>query len=257
MMKRYELSVQKNIRDLGGLKTIDGHHIKFGLLYRGGLLASVNEDDIKVIDSLHLTDIVDFRGEDEYLYRPDYRFQGVTYHNFPALHEEVKKEDHHNDDGNLLWFVGDHTSGFEHLKSCYRDFVIGEEPRKAYRRFFELILQEGKVTYFHCSQGKDRAGFAAFLIERALGVSLEDAKEDYLLTNIAMEKRVDKLLSSVQYKPFYNEKYHQDLLDVFSAKLEYLEESIKMMDEHFGGTLNFIKNELKVDIDKLKKIYLE
>ena len=256
-MKRYELSVQKNIRDLGGLVTSDGHHIKYGRLYRGGLLATVNEEDVKVIDSFHLTDIVDFRGEDEYLYRPDYRFKGATYHNLPALHENVKQEDRNKDDGNLLWFVGDHTSGFEHLKECYRGFVRDEEPILAYTKFFELLLQDDRVTYFHCSQGKDRAGFAAYLIEIALGVSIEDAKEDYLLTNIAMEKRVDALLNSVKYKPFYNEQYHKDLLDVFSAKIEYLEESIKLMDELYGGTMNFIKDILHVDIERLKQLYLE
>ena len=256
-MKRYELSHQKNIRDLGGLVTFDGRHIKYGRLYRGGLLATVNKEDIEIINSFHLTDIVDFRGEDEYLYRPDYHFKNVSFHNLPVLHENVKKEDRNKDDGNLLWFVGDHTSGFEHLLNCYRGFVRDEESIAAYTKFFELLLQEDKVTYFHCSQGKDRAGFAAYLIEIALGVSIKDAKEDYLLTNIAMEKRVDTLLNSVLYKPFYNEQYHQDLLDVFSAKIEYLNESIRLMDELYGGTMNFIINILHVDVDRLKRLYLE
>ncbi len=102
-MKRYELSFQKNIRDLGGLKTVDGRFLKEGRLFRGGALARVNEDDVKVIDSFHLTDIVDFRGEEEFLHRPDHIFDGVEYHNFPIIEEKVK-DPKQNDDGNLLWF---------------------------------------------------------------------------------------------------------------------------------------------------------
>ena len=60
-MKIYELSKQKNIRDLGGLITKDGRHIKYGKIIRGGALLRLTDEDKKVIDELHLTDIIDFR----------------------------------------------------------------------------------------------------------------------------------------------------------------------------------------------------
>ena len=217
----------------------------------------MNDEDIEVLNSFHLTDIVDFRGDDEFLYRPDVRLNNVKYHNFPSLHEQVKEADRNKDDGNLLWFVGDHTSGFEHLKHCYHDFVVEKTPVEAYRNFFKLLQEEGKTVYFHCSQGKDRAGFAAYVLERCLGVSEDDALDDYMLTNIAMDKRVDALIESVKDKPFYNESYREDLIDVFSAKLAYIEESIHMMDELYGGVIEFAELALGVDIEKLKALYLE
>lgn len=257
-MKVYELTYQKNIRDLGGLLTVDGKHIKSGRLFRGGALNKVTDEDVKVVDSFHLTDIVDFRSSDEFCTRPDYRFKGVTYHNFTTFEHEGKKEDKKYEDGNLLWFIDEGNDGFKHLQKTYKDLVISDEGIKAYQDFFKVLLEEeNRVTYFHCSQGKDRAGLAAFYLEMALGVSLEDTKEDYLLSNVAMEKRVDILLNSVKDKSFYNKDYHQSLLDVFSAKIEYLDEAIKCMIEMSGSVIKYIENVLKVDIKKLKEIYLE
>ena len=256
-MKRYELSHQKNIRDLGGLIGHDGKTIKYGLLYRGGLFDKVSDEDIEILKSFHLTDVVDFRSSDEYLERPDYHLEGVRHHNFPTFQSDLKKEEKKLDDGNLLWFIDKGNTGFTHLKKTYADVVDSLEGQEAYRKFFEVIMREHSVTYFHCSQGKDRAGIAAYLVEGVLGVSLDQIKEDYLLSNIAMEKRADKLLKSVKNKPFFDEDYHQSLIDVFSAKLEYLQMAIDVIDEKYGGVEKYVQDILKVDIDKLRKIYLE
>ena len=214
-MKIFDLSVQKNIRDIGGLKTKDGHQIKYGKLYRGGALLKINEDDAKIIDGFHLTDIIDFRNEDEFADMPDYCPKGAKMHNIPVLKKDpdsAKKRETKGQDGNLLWFIGDHTSGFEHLKQVYGEFVTTEEGVHAFKEFFKILLNNDVVTYFHCSQGKDRTGFAAYLLEIALGVSHEDALDDYLLSNVAMEIRAEALLRKVEYKPFYSEAYKKDLL---------------------------------------------
>ena len=257
-MREYELSHQKNIRDLGGMATKDGRHIKYGKLFRGGALHRVNEDDKKIIDSFHLTDIIDFRNPDEYQNIPSYRPKGAKLHNLPALdqkEENVRKVK--SVDGNLLWFIGDNATGIEHLSKVYGEFVTTMDGVCAFRKFFEIIMKDGAVSYFHCSQGKDRTGFAAYLLEIALGVSEEDALEDYLLSNKAMVGKAEKLVEQVKGKPFYNEQYKKDLFDVFSTKVEYLESAKRKMKELYGGTIEFIEQALGVDINKLKLIFLD
>lgn len=256
-MKTYELSVQKNIRDLGGLKGFNDQTVKFNRLYRGGAFPRVNEEDIKILESFHLTDVIDFRGKEEFTYKPDYKLKGVNYHNFPAIEEKIKKEDRSNDDGNLLWFVGYNQTGFEHLLFQYKNLVTNKKGIKAYKDFFKIVQEDNHVIYFHCSQGKDRAGLAAFFIEMALGVSMEEAEYDYLLTNIAMEKRTEALLRSVEYKDYYNEQYKQSLLDVFSAKLDYLHATIEEINKNYGNMETFLTNVLDIDIEKMRKLYLE
>ena len=90
-MRIIPLRYQKNVRDIGGMVGFNGRKIKEGRIYRGGFLGRVNDDDIVTIDSLHLTDIADFRGTHEFAHRPDHRFNGVTYHNFPTMEENIKK----------------------------------------------------------------------------------------------------------------------------------------------------------------------
>ena len=257
-MRVYELSKQKNIRDLGGLRGADGKTIKFGRLFRGGALNKVNDEDVEILNSLHITDIVDFRSKDEFTHRPDYRLEGVTYHNFTTFEHEHKKEDIVHDDGNLLWFMDQGDTGFKHLVRTYKELVDTEEGQQAFANLFKIIMSnDNKVVYFHCSQGKDRVGVAAYLIESALGVDEETKSEDYLFSNIAMEKRRDRLIESVKDRPFYNEQYKNDLLEVFSAKIEYLEEAIEIINSKYGGVISYLENILKVDIKKLRKMYLE
>ena len=256
-MKKYRLSHQKNIRDLGGLIGYEGKKIKSGRLYRGGVLNKIKAEDIDILRSFHLTDIVDFRGPDEFLYNPDFILDGVNYHNFPAIEERVNIQDRKKDDGNLLWFVTDNTSGFEHLRRQYRDLIRFDKSQKAYKNFFKVLMNEDRVTYFHCSQGKDRAGLASYFIETILGVSEEDKIADYLESNIAMEEKIDRLVDQVRDKPFFNEEYEKSLRDVFEANLLYLEAAIDEMNKISGSPLKYIEEVLEVDIEKFRKLYLE
>ena len=256
-MKKIELSHQKNVRDLGGLVGFEGKHIKYGCFYRGGVLKKVDDHDLEILKSMHITDIVDFRGEEEFTNIPDVKLDGVRYHNFPAIEERVAKQDKDDEDGNLIWFVRASASGFEHMKQQYRNLINDKKSQWAYREFFKVLMQDNSSTYFHCSQGKDRAGLAAFFIEVALGVHFDDIRNDYLLSNAAMEAKLDRLIFGVKSKSFYNQDYHKSLVDVFSAKLEYLYAAIEELDNNYGGPINYIQNVLGLDIDAFRKKYLE
>ena len=256
-MEKIELDYQHNVRDLGGLVGYNGLKVKKGRLFRSGFLGKVSASDIEKINNLHLTDIVDFRGSIEFEHRPDYRFDGVTYHNCPPLIENINEEQKNLSDANLLWFVDDTVGGFSHMLNIYKTLLLTEEGIKAYKNFFNILLNDDRRVLFHCSQGKDRAGLAAFLIEVALGVSLEDVKADYLLTNEAMKIKIEELLIIERKKPYYNERYHQSMIDVFSAKEEYLAATIEALTKEYGSVLNYIKKALNVDVDRLRNLYLE
>ena len=259
-MKKIPLTYQKNVRDLGGLVGFQGMKVKYGRVYRGGFLGRVSDLDIKTINSLRLTDIIDFRSKTEYEKRPDYPFMGVKFHNFPALDEsndEGLKSRNDYDDSNLLWFLAESSSGFSHMYNIYPELLLTKKGIEAYKNFFKVLLEDNRTVYFHCSQGKDRAGLAAFLFEIALGVSTIDATNDYLLTNEAMEEKIVNYKITLKDKPYYNDQYEKDIDDVFSAKIEYLNHAIEEVNKSCGDLLTYIKNVLEVDVDKLRKLYLE
>lgn len=261
VMRKIVLSYQKNIRDLGGYVGYGGKKVKESRLYRGGFLGRVSSEDIKIINSLKLTDIVDFRSKTEYTDRPDYAFMGVTFHNLPTMDEtndEQLKKNNEYDDSNLLWFLNGSTDGKGHMKRTYVDVLFSKSGRESLKEFFSLLIKdEYRVVYFHCSQGKDRAGLAAYLLLTALGVSEEDKIKDYLLSNEAMAIKIPTLKAMLKNKPYYNKEYERALTEVFSADLEYLNAALDAVKENCGSVMNYLTDILEVNIERLKEIYLQ
>ena len=135
-----ELSYQKNCRDLGGLKTLEGKTIKNKRLFRSGHLHRVSEHDIELLKDLKITDIVDFRSEKEFIHKGNVILEGVTYHNFPTLaNDGSSQEKGSNEDSNLLSFMGKEKNGFVYMKNLYAQIVTSEVGIKCYQDFFSLL----------------------------------------------------------------------------------------------------------------------
>lgn len=256
-MKTIEFTYQKNARDLGGLIGFGGKKVKYGHLFRSGLLAKVSQEDIDKIKQLGITDIVDFRGQKEFEYRPDYHFEGVRFHNFPTM--AMKEDENHkeNEDSNLLYFMNGSTEGKKHMMQLYRDSVSSDNGKEAYKNFFRLLQSNNGAILFHCSQGKDRAGLGAYFLEIALGVDEKTARDDYLRSNVAMELKIEQLKEMVKDKPYYTKEYEKALEDVFSARSEYLDEAIRTILENHKSVEEYLKKDLEVDLDLIRKKYLE
>ncbi len=260
-MRKIDLSHQHNIRDIGGLTGFKGKKVKYGKLFRGGSLAKVSDSDIKTINSLKLTDLIDFRSALEFEKRPSYPFMGVTFHNLPTFepeNQEALKDKNDSDDSNLLWFLGDNIDGYAHMVKTYLMMLLSPMGINAYKEFFRILTKDpNRVVYFHCSQGKDRTGVAAYLLEIALGVSTKDAIEDYLLSNEAMKDKIVVLKNQMKNRPFYDAQYEKSLEEVFSANLDYLNTVIKEVENRYGSLIEYMIKVLEVDIDKLREYYLE
>lgn len=257
-MEVLNLKYTHNTRDLGGMKTKDGKFIKYNQLIRSGVLKKLSLEDIELLKSHNLKVVIDFRGEEEFITRPDIRIDGVNYLNFPALkpHNLPKAKTSNNTDNNLLQLVDKENGGMKLLLNTYEELVTSEEGIKAYQNFFKTLINEDGAFLWHCSQGKDRAGLASFFLEYALGIPLEDCINDYLYTNIAMEKKIKQLTPLVLKMSNYDRSLLPILKDVFEAKMEYLNKSLEIINKEYESLDNFIVNILKVDIDKLKEKFL-
>ena len=54
------------------------------------------------------------------------------------------------------------------------------------KEFFELLDNEDKYPmYIHCSEGKDRTGCLAYLVEALMGEDEDTLYRDYLFSNLA------------------------------------------------------------------------
>ena len=184
----------------------------------------------------------------------------MTYHNFPTIDdssEEDLRKNNQYDDSNLLWFLNGSTDGAGHMKKTYRDVLLSRVGVKAYKEFFRILSLDNKVTYFHCSQGKDRAGLGAYMFLTALGVSEEDKRIDYLQSNEAMKIKIKQLKAMLKDKPFYNKEYERALNEVFACDESYLDFALDAVKKEFGSLENYMKEVLEVDFERLRELYLE
>jgi protein-tyrosine phosphatase len=145
-------------------------------LYRSDHLGALDEADAQAICALGVSRVLDFRGENERS-TAICRLRQVKVHSLPIEPTIVQKLEELRAAGHRLT-AADVSA---HMEETYRGFVRHNTHRFA--QFFGHLLASGEPTVFHCTAGKDRTGFAAALLLKALGASDADVMRDYLLTN--------------------------------------------------------------------------
>lgn len=167
MSSRIHIQRATNFRPVAHLRPV---------LWRSDHLGALDADDARQIQALGIRRVLDFRGVNEResaaCVLPD-----VTVHSLaiePTIVQVL----------NDLLAGGHRVSGADvvhHMQDTYRGFVRHNTHRFA--EFFQHLLASPEPTVFHCTAGKDRTGFAAALLLRAVGASEEETLADYLLTN--------------------------------------------------------------------------
>lgn len=254
-MRKIEFKDIKNVRDLGGLKTVDGREIKKGFLVRGAHLNNPSKEDIEKLKTFNFTDIVDFRGKYEFDNIPDVKLEGVNYHNLSPL-KMLENRTEKGEDANLLQALSSPNGGFDFMMKIYTVMFKEQEAIEVYRKFFEIVSKENVRVFWHCAQGKDRAGLAAFLLEYALGVSLEDCYQDYLLTNEASKEKIEENRPDIMKQYNGSEEVMERLTDLFLARKEYLDKAVEEILKDYGS-IDKLLEILNVDREKLKQMYLK
>jgi protein-tyrosine phosphatase len=174
--RHLNLAGASNFRDLGGYSGKGGRNTRWGLLFRSNHLGHLTDDDIVVLRDLGLKSAFDLRGAEERL--PTLcKHDGIAVHSLPI--EPVT----------MVVLRGILAEGkplreaetLEVMCESYRNYVRHNTP--TYKTLFTHLLGDSAPLVIHCTAGKDRTGFAAALILKALGVADDVIVEDYLLTN--------------------------------------------------------------------------
>lgn len=251
----------RNFRELGGYETVTGQKIKYNKLLRTGNLADLTPQDVILLQNYGVKYDIDFRTEKEKDEHPDIVPEGAHYEFDPVFGEDLT-----NASKGIFTLEKsaekDPEFGFKHMFVAYEDMINGQTAQKAYRRFFEYLLANDKdkqVLLFHCTAGKDRTGFGAFLILSALGVPLSTIKYDYLLTNITTKDFIDGMLKQAAVAGSSN-RVLQAINDIQSVYPEYLDHAVHVINDEYGSINNYLKNVMKLstnDIIDLRKIYLK
>lgn len=229
-----------NFRDLGGFKTKDGRYTKWGKLFRADELSSLTEDDVAYLASIPIISVVDFRAQAETKRYRD-NLPSTVQFTYPIAITPGNLSSE-GIQANLL-----KTNIDSHMKHMNRLLVSDPACVRAYRIFFAIIQNNlSAPLVFHCSAGKDRAGMAAALVLYALGVDEETIMQDYLSSKIYLSDKYDAFIA----------KYPR-AEPIFTAKRMFLQAGINQIKRDYGTIMNFLTKELKVDLIKMRRLYLD
>lgn len=235
-----------NTRELGGYKTTDGRSVKWGMLFRSDKLSDISETDQKYLQNLGIKRIVDFRSEGEKTEDPNNIPEGINYIETPinvdgAMRSKIEAV--------LKGETNKEIKSF--LVDANKEFVTNYTD--VYENFLKGLIDEDGPTLFHCTAGKDRAGFAAAITLIALGVSKEDVIEDYMKTNVFTKNRIDEMIDKIELMSLYQVDA-EILRPLIGVERIYIETAFNTAEEEYGSLDNFIREGLNISDEEIQML---
>lgn len=239
------LASQPNFRDLGGIVTIDGRKVRPGLLFRSGDFFSLAPEDIRKLEEMDLSAIIDFRAHREIAGRPDKPVGTVKEIIHIDIHDAAR-------DRAEKFLEENNAAGLE--KVLVHDYVrMVNNHQQDFRRFLEILANTSHLPLvYHCAAGKDRTGLATVFLLSALGVPMQHIWDDYMATNLYAESSTQKIIRKVTESGL-NGEILRPLLEV---RKEYLEAALNEIVHKYRNLQHFVTEVLKADCEKLQERYL-
>ncbi|MBU2511867.1 tyrosine-protein phosphatase [bacterium] len=245
--KRILLEGAVNFRDMGGYRNIKQEVIKWGTLFRADSLHRLSDDDLKILSSLNLKTVIDFRSEKEVKKSPDRLPEdpSIKYVHLPIKSGEfdfsTAMQLLANQDSQ--WPTGDFM--VKNYESYLNQFSI------IWKQVFVLLADSNNYPLvFHCTAGKDRTGACAALIMLLLKIPVEEIILDHQLSNKYIASIVESL--KLSFKDL-GEQYNK--LDPFlTAPLNAINRFLKLLEVKYGTVESFLIKKVGLNPDLLKKI---
>lgn len=260
-----------NARDLGGYTMLDGRIVQSGRLLRAAHLADATDEDIRNLERLPVTAIIDFRKEQEKVGKVDREVPGARYTSLPvdpsgnamatATEEEKKKFSGQKkfDVKKVIVFAAFNKKAQAVAREMYPTLLFDPDCQQQFARFFRLVLEtENGAVLFHCTQGKDRTGIASALLLAALGADRETIVADFDATNRVYEKDVRKYSRRVKFLGGKEEEV--GVVKAFlGCNTENFIKALDRIDQEFGSLQAYLKGPIGLtdaDIQTLRERYL-
>ena len=159
-------------------------------------------------------------------------------------------------------FLDDPDDSRQYMLGIYTGFIETESAAGSFGNFLRILLEKHeKGVLWHCTAGKDRAGFASAIIEEILGVSREEIIAEYMATNTCLSEEIKPLYDMIkQQTGYFDLKTDQALQYLFTAQEDYLSASYAKAEELFGGMEGYITERLGIteeEKNRLKELYLK
>ena len=253
--RRLPLEGADNFRDLGGFPAADGRQIKWGYFYRADKLSELTESDLAYLSNLDLQTVVDLRSEEEIAAAPDVLPKGVEYLHLPIYNEA---EDTSNIKGRIMEGLFPREEADNLLVEVNR-LLAGSEAYRFQPFIDKFVSGEGVPMAYHCTSGKDRTGFATYLILHTLGVDSVLIFDDYLMSNYYRFDRNKKNLRKANIGQYFKPIDPEVLKPLMLVDPKYLRAAVDVIEEEYGTVEAFMEKQYGITAEireRLRDRYL-
>lgn len=260
----------ENARDLGTLVMQDGKTVRTGMLVRSGHLAKATDSDVAILkERYQLTNVFDFRFETEANGAPDRIIDGVSYTHLSTLPDaliqgfassgrsDTTKVDTKDLGAILVKYAFDPKAQMM-ARKLYPAIVTDAKAQRYYGDFLRSVLKAKGGVLWHCSQGKDRAGWASAFVLAALGASRDVIVADFDLSNESYARQTEAMSAKVRDKEG-GEEAVAFIRAMIGVSKENFETTLNLIDQRYGSLSQYIENQLgftKEEQQQLRKKYL-
>lgn len=235
-----------NFRDIGGYETVDGSFVRWGLVYRTGVLTYLTPSDFTYLRQLGVRVVCDFRTHQENEQAPEKWVPGSAATMIPV---PIGSEDGKSGIASFQKFAQSHptvTQFKQMMERIYSTFVFQFSPE--YARVFSQLKQDHLPIVYHCTAGKDRTGVFTALLLRVLGVPMQTVLKDYELTNRYFMSRTDNTDTSqrarAQAEKMMKMLTPEERQVLMAADPAYLKATFAAIDKRYGSFDNYRRQAL-------------
>lgn len=236
-----------NFRTFKGMKTKENAEIQENKIFRSAAPEYGTENDLLKLRTLQLDTIIDFREA----YEKTSQRQKTFDQQFPRTSAAINVANFFNHEE--IQRIGLHVDNIDtYYTNIYR--VLPTNFHAQYQ-ILANSLNQGDNLLFHCSAGKDRTGFGAFIILSALGVHEDDIMEDYLHSNQHALQLYESRKNEQSNLPT-EELSKETIQRLFGVQEAYLHTAIQSIQDHYKNNERYLSEVLSADIDAIRKHYL-
>ncbi|MGW4244991.1 tyrosine-protein phosphatase [Nocardia sp. NPDC004722] len=230
-----------NTRDLGGYVTREGARVKSGKMIRSDALGKLTEADTRRLAELSLSRVIDFRTAAEIeAMGADVLPPGVPLISRPiddtGMFLRMAEAIQSKEPGPQQLMLGDGAAE-RIVEGVYRSFFTPDTLAKFGATVEDLAAADAAVL-FHCTAGKDRTGWLAYIVLQAVGVPEPVARQDYFLTN---EFRAD---ADAATRAHLKQSGYMDdpdlLIPLQTVSDRYLELAVGLLRDRYGDLTGYL-----------------
>lgn len=213
------LNTMFNLRDMGGIPTLNGSITKYGVFLRGDDPVNLTKEDIQYLKNYGVTTVVDLRTSGEWESRPNpcYDIADIAYHQVTLGTDSV---------GDITQFMN--TKNPDLLGDFYIQMLTQQQDR--FKKIFQNFANNTTgASMFHCSAGKDRTGVVAMLLLDLAGVNSFYICQNYSYSfdNIMRNPLVRNTSTNLPRVLLY-------------SKPETMERVVQMLHQTYGSARNYL-----------------